>query len=113
MFLYFQLKTHNDVINEKYKEEGAEDDEEEEVPSLSVFGGFFMLGMITLVVAFMSEFLTGSIEEVRKLAPQPRASCLFTRQQADVQSLDSASLLLRVWCRSRTRSRGLTRASSA
>lgn len=67
VYLYFQLYSHNDVINEKYKGEDDDAEEEEEIPSLSVTGGFLMLFLITGVVAFMSEFLTGSIEEVKAL----------------------------------------------
>eukprot|EP00873_Tetraselmis_striata_P045805 jgi/Tetstr1/466069/TSEL_010656.t1 len=67
VYLYFQLFSHSAIINEKVKvdSDGAfeEEDEEEEVPSLSVSGGFGLLLLITVVVAFMSEFLTGSIEK--------------------------------------------------
>mmetsp|Transcript_34477 Transcript_34477/g.97687 ORF Transcript_34477/g.97687 Transcript_34477/m.97687 type:complete len:483 (+) Transcript_34477:16-1464(+) len=69
VFLYFQLWSHSDVISEKYRDDDDEDDEEEEVPSLSISGGFVSLGVITVIVSFSSEFLTGSIEEVSKEAP--------------------------------------------
>mmetsp|Transcript_29970 Transcript_29970/g.76865 ORF Transcript_29970/g.76865 Transcript_29970/m.76865 type:complete len:495 (-) Transcript_29970:211-1695(-) len=73
VYLYFQLFSHSAIINEKVKvdSDGAfeEEDEEEEVPSLSVSGGFGLLLLITVVVAFMSEFLTGSIEKVSEQVP--------------------------------------------
>uniref|UniRef100_A0A061RX77 Vacuolar cation/proton exchanger n=1 Tax=Tetraselmis sp. GSL018 TaxID=582737 RepID=A0A061RX77_9CHLO len=72
IYLYFQLYSHSEIINEKWKDAAAEEgdeEEEEEVPSLSVSGGFLLLGVITVVVAFMSEFLTGSIEEVSQQVP--------------------------------------------
>lgn len=70
VYLYFQLASHSDIINEKYKDDDAdEEDEDEEVPSLSVSGGFGLLFLITVVVAFMSEFLTGSIEKVSEQVP--------------------------------------------
>lgn len=55
-YLVFQLGTHHDLF-------GGED-EEEGTPSFTLTAAMLWLGAITVVVALLSEYLTGSIEEV-------------------------------------------------
>mmetsp|Transcript_14049 Transcript_14049/g.39734 ORF Transcript_14049/g.39734 Transcript_14049/m.39734 type:complete len:513 (-) Transcript_14049:105-1643(-) len=73
-YLYFQLVTHNHIFisdndNRVTNEENGEADEVEEElekPSYSLLGALMMMTMTTVVVAFCSEYLSGSIEEVSK-----------------------------------------------
>jgi len=73
-YLFFTLKTHSDEANTTDEgREGEEDGEgaaggEPDQPSLSLSGAIGMLTAITVIVAFASEFLTGSIEEVSEQA---------------------------------------------
>lgn len=64
-YLVFQLKTHKDLF--------VEEGEEEEEPRLSVGMAFSLLLIITVIVAFSSEFLTASIEEVSVHTPLSKA----------------------------------------
>lgn len=67
-YLLFQLKTHREDSASAEDDGGdASDDgtdKQEETSSLSLSGALAMLTVITILVAFASEFLTGSIEEV-------------------------------------------------
>jgi Ca2+:H+ antiporter len=68
-YLYFQLGTHRDEGSPSPSgggeaESSDDDDASGEVPSLSLAGAVSMLTAITVIVAFNSEFLTASIEEV-------------------------------------------------
>lgn len=63
-FLYFQLGTHKDLVAAGPSGDGDEPDEPEEAPSLSLAAALALLTAITVLVAFSSEFLTASIEEV-------------------------------------------------
>jgi Ca2+:H+ antiporter len=67
-YLYFQLKTHKEVATAEEGDGDGDGGEGEvaEQPSLSLSGALAMLTGITVIVAFASEFLTGSIEEVSK-----------------------------------------------
>jgi len=57
LYLLFQLNTHAELFS-------GDEDEGGEQPALSVGAATFLLTGITVLVAFSSEFLTGSIEEV-------------------------------------------------
>lgn len=62
-YLVFQLATHKELFDEGDDgEEGGDEDEEE--PQLSLTASLGILTTITVLVAFASEFLTGSIQEV-------------------------------------------------
>lgn len=72
LYLFFTLKTHN---GETQSSNGGnnggssgESSEKEEEPALSLSGAIAMLTGITVIVAFASEFLTGSIEAVSEQA---------------------------------------------
>jgi Ca2+:H+ antiporter len=62
-YLIFQLGTHKDMFAE---EEG----EDTQQANMTLTAAGLWLGAITVVVAFLSEFLTGSIEEVRLRLPR-------------------------------------------
>jgi Ca2+:H+ antiporter len=53
--IYYQLKTH------RYLFEGQEEEEEEEA-ILGFWGGIFWMGVITVFIAFLSEFIVSAIE---------------------------------------------------
>ncbi len=55
-YLIFQLGTHHYLF--------SGEDEESGTPALTLTAAILWLGGITVLVAFLSEFLTGSIEEV-------------------------------------------------
>jgi calcium/proton exchanger cax len=57
-YLVFQLGTHHHLFSGE-EEEGAEQ------PALTLTAAIVWLGGITVLVAILSEYLTGSIEEVR------------------------------------------------
>ncbi|PSC67539.1 manganese resistance 1 [Micractinium conductrix] len=61
-YLLFQFGTHVDLFQPGNMTEG--DEEEEEVPALSLGGAIAALTAITLIVTVCSEFLTGAIEDV-------------------------------------------------
>ncbi|KAG7354220.1 calcium/proton exchanger Cax [Nitzschia inconspicua] len=66
--LFFQLHTHRDFFENKAAgkdgEGGeADDDEEEEVPSIPMWMALFGLGIVTLLVAWFSDALVGSIDD--------------------------------------------------
>jgi Ca2+:H+ antiporter len=67
-YLFFQLKTHREVSSSNEEGDDNEDggEADQETASLSLSGSLAMLTTITVIVAFASEFLTGSIEEVSK-----------------------------------------------
>jgi calcium/proton exchanger cax len=56
-YLVFQLGTHHDMFSGGEEETGT--------PALTLTAAIVWLSGITVLVAFLSEFLTGSIEEVR------------------------------------------------
>ncbi len=56
-YLFFQLRTHVDYFTGE-----ANEDE----PALSLAGALGLLGVITVIVAVASEYLTGAIEAVSK-----------------------------------------------
>jgi Ca2+/H+ antiporter len=60
-YLIFQLGTHKDM----FAEEGGEDTQQ---ANMTLTAAGVWLAGITVVVAFLSEFLTGSIEEVRQIS---------------------------------------------
>ncbi|KAK2080034.1 hypothetical protein QBZ16_002430 [Prototheca wickerhamii] len=55
-YLYFQLKTHSDLF--------ASEGDSGDTPALSLAGALSFLGVITIIVAVCSEYLTGAIEAV-------------------------------------------------
>lgn len=57
-YLVFQLGTHHDMF-------GGGEEEEQGTPALTLTAAIIWLGGITVLVAVLSENLTGSIEEVR------------------------------------------------
>eukprot|EP01063_Lacrimia_lanifica_P034169 TRINITY_DN6259_c0_g1_i1.p1 TRINITY_DN6259_c0_g1~~TRINITY_DN6259_c0_g1_i1.p1 ORF type:complete len:607 (+),score=259.42 TRINITY_DN6259_c0_g1_i1:85-1821(+) len=64
-FLLFQVK-HNDVFaggNNGAEGEGAAEEEEEEAPKMSKAVDIGGLALVTVLIAFVSEFLVGSLEE--------------------------------------------------
>jgi len=69
-YLYFQLVTHNHVFisvsDNRVTNREEEEEEEEEEPQYSMLGALMLMTMTTVVVAFCSEYLSGSIEEVSK-----------------------------------------------
>ena len=73
-YLYFQLVTHNHIFTTTADNSNRDDlspmehevEEEEEEASYSLIGALAMMTMTTVVVAFCSEFLSDSIEEVSK-----------------------------------------------
>mmetsp|Transcript_6169 Transcript_6169/g.11398 ORF Transcript_6169/g.11398 Transcript_6169/m.11398 type:complete len:509 (-) Transcript_6169:124-1650(-) len=69
-YLVFQLFTHQDMLGDAEKGEGAEDDEEEE-PGLSLTASLLLLLAVTMVVAVCSEYLSGSLEDALKSSPIP------------------------------------------
>jgi Ca2+/H+ antiporter len=66
-YLAFQLGTHHDLFS------GG--DEETGTPALTLTAAILWLSGITVLVAFLSEFLTGSIEEVRGSRSRHHAPC--------------------------------------
>jgi Ca2+:H+ antiporter len=56
-YLVFQLGTHRHLFNGEEEEGGT--------PALTLTAAMAWLGGITVLVAILSEYLTGSIEEVR------------------------------------------------
>ena len=64
-YLVFQLKTHTELYEE------GEDGEEEEAPILPLWGAIALLAATTVLVSVISEFLVGSIDQVR---PAPALS---------------------------------------
>ena len=68
-YLYFQLVTHNHVFisdtNNRVTQQ-EEEDEEEELPCYSFLGALLLMTLTTIVVAFCSEYLSDSIEQVSK-----------------------------------------------
>jgi len=86
LYLFFQLHTHKylyedeedevvdvempetdkktDEPKKKKEEKKGEEEEEDETPKLSVWGATFLLAAVTVLVAVLSEFLVGSIEQV-------------------------------------------------
>lgn len=96
LYIYFQLVTHRlyfeggegqlanlsltnlvpgqQVISRTGSQGSFADEEEEEELMFSLRGGLFWLGVITVIIAFLSEFLTGAIEGARWQRPRgPRA----------------------------------------
>jgi len=61
-YLAFQLFTHAGMLADS----GGEEEEEEEEPSLDMKCSVLMLVVITVVVAFSSELLSGSLEDALK-----------------------------------------------
>jgi len=63
LFLFFQLKTHAKLYQDKKDEDEDEDDEGEE-PNMTWPVSLVMLAIITVFVAVCSEYLVGSIEGI-------------------------------------------------
>mmetsp|Transcript_7985 Transcript_7985/g.15527 ORF Transcript_7985/g.15527 Transcript_7985/m.15527 type:complete len:444 (-) Transcript_7985:716-2047(-) len=64
-YLLFQLRTHRDYFSPAPTPgQGEEEHEDVEIPMLSLPTASLFLGIITIIVAICSEFLTGSIEQV-------------------------------------------------
>jgi Ca2+/H+ antiporter len=61
-YLIFQLGTHQDLFSDG-------EDEAQHEPLLTLTAAFLWLGGITVVVAFLSEYLTGSLESVSCAGP--------------------------------------------
>jgi len=59
LFLFFQLKTHQQY----YKDEG-DDEEEEEYPEITMPFALMALAIVTVFVAICSDFLVDSLDEV-------------------------------------------------
>jgi len=59
-YLVFQLNTHADLFAQG---SGEEDDEEEELPDLSVITAAVLLGMATITTSFATDYLIGALEE--------------------------------------------------
>jgi Ca2+:H+ antiporter len=70
-YLIFQLGTHKDMFAE---EEG----EDAQQANMTLTAAGLWLAGITVVVAFLSEFLTGSIEEVRRRLRRNIFTCILT-----------------------------------
>jgi Ca2+:H+ antiporter len=60
-YLIFQLGTHKDMF-------AGEESEDTQQANMTLSASGLWLAGITVIVAFLSEYLTGSIEEVRRLA---------------------------------------------
>eukprot|EP00922_Rhytidocystis_sp_ex-Travisia-forbesii_P022196 GHVS01032513.1.p1 GENE.GHVS01032513.1~~GHVS01032513.1.p1 ORF type:complete len:469 (-),score=57.89 GHVS01032513.1:158-1444(-) len=60
MFLFFQLYTHISL----FSDDDADEDQDEEWPSMSWVASLAVLGVVTLLVSMHSEYLVGSIEPV-------------------------------------------------
>jgi len=63
--IFYQLKTHNHLF------EGQDEEEEEEPPVLGLFGALFWCAVITVFIAFLSEFLVAAIEPAARSMDVP------------------------------------------
>mmetsp|Transcript_13623 Transcript_13623/g.33485 ORF Transcript_13623/g.33485 Transcript_13623/m.33485 type:complete len:447 (-) Transcript_13623:93-1433(-) len=63
-YLVFQLKTHTDLFEEAKGDEEAGEEEEEEVPNMTTAGAMCAMGVISVIVAVASYYITGCIEGV-------------------------------------------------
>lgn len=62
-YIFFQLVTHREKLSEQAQVGGAEDEEEEE-PRLSIGASVTIMFITTIAVAYASELLVSSLEEV-------------------------------------------------
>merc|ERR1719359_1198140 len=62
-YIYFQLETHSHIYTEGDEDDDDDDDDDEEEPILGVWGSIFWLAVITVFIAFLSEFLVDALEE--------------------------------------------------
>jgi len=67
-YLIFQLGTHQDLFSDG-------EDEAQHEPLLTLTAAFLWLAGITVVVAFLSEYLTGSLESVSRAGPTAVCCC--------------------------------------
>lgn len=58
-FLYFQLVTHTHLYED---EEDEDDDDEEDEPVLGFWGSIFWLGVLTVFISILSDYLVDTIE---------------------------------------------------
>ncbi len=65
LYLFFQLKTHQDLFDE---EQGAESEEDQEEPTLTPWAAGAALVVITIGVAVCAEFLVDSIDSIVETA---------------------------------------------
>ncbi len=65
LYLFFQLKTHQDLFDE---EQGAESEEDQEEPTLTPWAAGAALVVITTGVAVCAEFLVDSIDSIVETA---------------------------------------------
>lgn len=74
-YLAFQLYTHKHL----YDEEDGDDDEEEEEPVLGFWGSIFWLGVFTILVSVLSDYLVDTIEGAAKTwgVPLPFVSTIL------------------------------------
>jgi len=57
-FLYFQLVTHTHL----YEDDDDDDDDEEDEPVLGFWGSIFWLGIMTIFISILSDYLVDTIE---------------------------------------------------
>jgi Ca2+:H+ antiporter len=73
-YLVFQLHTHRHLFEDQKEEpgDGAEDDddEDEEEAVLGLWGSIFWLGVITVFISFLSEFMVDALEVLRFVPEQ-------------------------------------------
>mmetsp|Transcript_50152 Transcript_50152/g.95806 ORF Transcript_50152/g.95806 Transcript_50152/m.95806 type:complete len:435 (-) Transcript_50152:311-1615(-) len=60
-YLYFQLVTHRELFEEE-EEDDADDEDEEESAGLGFWGCIFWLGVLTVFISILSDYLVDAIE---------------------------------------------------
>ena len=72
-FLYYQLVTHTHLFEEKEEDDDDEDDDDEEELVLGFWGCIFWLGVATLFISVLSDYVIDTIDDAAVAANIPVA----------------------------------------